>query len=293
MPTSSIDTATTTTSTVQRVLPLALVAVLAAASACGPEGANDTAGQAEQLEQPDRLQQLFDGTLPVIDLTHALSTEGPHWPSAAGNPFTYEVRSAHDSGATSMGAYSTPEHHGTHIDAPIHSADGQPSVDQLEAGDLFGPIALIDVAAKCAADADYQLSRDDILAWETDHGPLPRGAVVLMYTGWSEKWTDFDAYKNQDEEGSMHFPGFSADASRFLVEERDIRGIGIDTLSVDAANAGGFPAHGIVNGSGAYHLENVANLHLVPESGAYLIVAPIKIKGGSGGQVRLFAVTPE
>lgn len=267
---------------VQRVLAAMTVLVVA----CGaPQDLATETG-------PDRLQQLFDGDIQVIDLTHALSTEGPHWPSASGNPFVYEVRSAHDSGATSMGAYSTPEHHGTHIDAPIHSADGQPSVDQLEAGDLFGPIALIDVAEQCETNADYQLSRDDLLAWETAHGPLPAGAVVLMYTGWSQKWSDFDAYKNQDEEGRMHFPGFSEEAAQFLVDERDIRGIGVDTLSVDAAVAG-FGAHRTANGNGKYHLENVANLHLVPQSGAYLIVAPIKIEGGSGGQVRLFAVVPE
>jgi len=283
----------TRTALAVHLLAPGVIAVLALASGCGAAQQPDAATPAEPLEQPDRLERLFDGSLPVIDLTHELSPEGPHWPSASGNPFVYEVRSSHDSGATSMGAYSTPEHHGTHIDAPIHSADGQPSVDQLEAADLFGPIALIDVAAQCAADADYQLSRDDILAWEAAHGPLPQGAVVLMYTGWSQKWTDFEAYKNQDEDDRMHFPGFSEDAARFLVEERDIRGIGVDTLSVDAANAGGFPAHGIVNGSGKYHLENVADLHLVPQSGAYLIVAPIKIAGGSGGQVRLFAVIPD
>jgi kynurenine formamidase len=269
-----------------RLVQLVLAAMVILVAACGAP--QDRATETE----PDRLQQLFDGAIQVIDLTHALSSEGPHWPSASGNPFVYEVRSAHDSGATSMGAYSTPEHHGTHIDAPIHSADGQPSVDQLEAGDLFGPIALIDVAEQCAADADYQLSRDDILAWETAHGALPAGAVVLMYTGWSQKWSDFDAYKNQDAEGRMHFPGFSEEAARFLIDERDIRGIGVDTLSADAAVAG-FGTHRTINGSGKYQLENVANLHLVPQSGAYLIVAPIKIEGGSGGQVRLFAVNPE
>ena len=116
--------------------------------------------------------------------------------------------------------------------------------------------------------------------------------MVLMYTGWSRKWSDYDAYKNQDEDGRMHFPGFSEEAATFLVEEREINGIGIDNLSVDAAAGPGFPAHGIVNGAGKFHLENVANVHLLPPSGAYLIVAPIKIEGGSGGQVRIFAVVP-
>ena len=133
-----------------------------------------------------------------------------------------------------MGAYSTPEHHGTHLDAPIHAAEDQPSVDQLTAADLFGPAAVIDVAAQCQADPDYRLTKDDLLAWEAQHGNLPDGAIVLMYTGWSKKWSDYEAYKNQDAEGRMHFPGFSEEAARFLIDERQIKGIGIDNLSVDA-----------------------------------------------------------
>lgn len=245
----------------------------------------------ESGAQPDRLEQLFSGRLRVIDLTHALNMTGPHWPSASGNPFKHEILRAQPSGKAAMASYSTPEHHGTHLDAPIHSADGQPTVDELTAMDLFGPAAVIDVADKCAADPDYQLTVEDLLAWEQEYGELPLGAIVLMYTGWSRKWEDFDAYKNQDSDGQMHFPGFSQQAGEFLVNERVIRGIGIDTLSVDAA-AGGFGTHGTVNGAGKFHLENVADLHLVPETGAYLIVAPIKIEGGSGGQVRIFAVLP-
>ena len=242
--------------------------------------------------EEDRLSQLFSGDMTVIDLTHALNATSPYWPSGRGNPFKHDTLSAHPSGAPSMAAYSTPEHHGTHLDAPIHSAAGQPSVDQLTAADLFGPAVVVDVSAASAADPDYTMTRQDLLDWEEQHGRIPDGAVVLMYTGWSRKWSDYDAYKNQDEDGRMHFPGFSEEAARFLVEEREINGIGIDNLSVDAAVGPGFPAHGIVNGAGKFHLENVANVHLLPPSGAYLIVAPIKIEGGSGGQVRIFAVVP-
>ena len=113
-----------------------------------------------------------------------------------------------------------------------------------------------------------------------------------MRSGWAQRWTQGDAYYNQDGDGRLHFPGFGEDAARFLVDERDIAGIGVDTGSVDPGNARGFPAHGVVNGSGRYHLENLADLSGLPESGAYLIVAPIKIEGGSGGQVRVFAVVP-
>ena len=121
---------------------------------------------------------------------------------------------------------------------------------------------------------------------------MTEDAIVLMYTGWSQKWPDYDAYKNQDEDGRMHFPGFSQEAAKFLVEQREINGIRIDNLSVDAAAARGLSAHSTVNGAGKFHLKNVANVHLLPPSGAYLIVAPIKIEGGSGGQVRIFAVVP-
>ncbi len=178
------------------------------------------------------------------------------------------------------------------MDAPIHSADGQATVDQLKAADLFGPAAVIDVSAKCETDNDYLLSKADLLEWEEKNGRLPSGAIVLMYTGWSKKWTDYEAYKNQDEEGRMHFPGFSAEAANFLVMERNIRGIGIDNFSIDYGLSRDFAVHKIFNGAGKYHLENVANVHLLPATGAFLIVAPIKIDGGSGGQVRIFAVVP-
>lgn len=236
------------------------------------------------------LEQLFSGELEVVDMTHALSPDSVYWPSSSGNPFEYEARATQPSGAVSMGAYSTPEHHGTHLDAPIHGGDNLPTVDVLTAADLFGPAVVVDVSTQAAANPDYELTRDDVIAWEAANGTLPEGAIVLMYSGWSEKYGDPDAYRNQDDQGRMHFPGFSEDAARFLVEERDIRGIGVDTLSVDPGAARGFPAHSVVNGNGKFHLENVANVHLLPAAGAYLIVAPIKIEGGSGGQVRIFAV---
>lgn len=240
----------------------------------------------------DRLEQLFAGELEVVDLTHALSATSPFWPSSGGNPFRHDTLRAHESGAPAMAAYSTPEHHGTHLDAPIHSADGQLSVDRLTPDDLFGPAAVIDVSEASAANPDYLLSMDDLAAWEAEHGRLPAGAVVLMYTGWSLKYADNDAYQSQAADGTLHFPGFSPEVARFLVSERDIIGIGIDDMSVDPGMSRNFPVHGIVNGAGKFHLENVANLHLLPAAGVYVIVAPIKIEGGSGGQVRIFAVVP-
>jgi len=241
---------------------------------------------------PDRFDSLFSGDLEVIDLTYGLNNKSPFWPGPETSPFEYDTLAAHESGSPSMGAYNTPEHFSTHIDAPIHFSDKKKSVDQLTSADLFGPAAVINVEGKCNNDPDYLLSIEDLQKWEDENGMLPQGAIVLMLTGWGTKWNDVDAFRNQDDEGKMHFPGFSEELAKVLIEERNIRGIGIDNFSVDAATSQGFPVHHVVNGAGKYHLENVANLENVPASGAYLIVAPIKLEGGSGGQVRIFAVVP-
>ena len=124
------------------------------------------------------------------------------------------------------------------------------------------------------------------------HGPLPQGAIILASTGWGKRWNDYTRYKNADERGNLHFPGYAFEAAEFLIRERKIRGLGIDTLSVDHGPSEDFKVHVISHGAGKYHLENVANLDKLPPKGAYLIVAPIKIEGGSGGQARIFAMIP-
>lgn len=243
--------------------------------------------------ESDRFAKLFNGEMKIIDLTHSLSESSPYWPNGNNeNPFTYNIISAQPSGASALGAYQTAEHNGTHMDAPIHFADNTATVDEILPTDLFAPLVVIDVHEKCATNADYGLTVQDIKDWETKYGALPVGAVVIMSTGWSKKWNDVTDYQNLDENGKMHFPGFTEASNEFLVNERSIKGIGIDNLSVDPGAANGFPAHLVTNGAGKWHLENVANTHLLPENGAYVIAAPIKIKGGSGGQVRIFAIIP-
>lgn len=238
------------------------------------------------------LRDLFEDSVTVVDLTHPVSGNAPFWPGPAESPFVHDTLSAHEDGAPSMAAYAVPEHFGTHFDAPVHGGMGLASVDRVPLAELFGAAVVIDVSRQSEADPDYALTRADIESWETEYGPIPTGAIVLMRSGWAERWARGDAYYNRDAAGRLHFPGFGEDAADFLVSERDVAGIGVDTGSVDPGNATGFPVHGIVNGSGGYHLENLANLGALPESGAYLVVAPIKIEGGSGGQVRVFAVIP-
>lgn len=191
-----------------------------------------------------------------------------------------------------MAAYYAPEHFGTHFDAPIHGTMGLPSVDAISPTDLFGPAVVVDVTAQAAGNEDYAVTAADLLAWEAAHGPIPAGAIVLMRSGWATRWTQGDRYYNQGDDGRLHFPGFAVDAARMLIDQRDIAGIGVDTGSADPGNAQGYPVHGIINGAGRFQLENLDDLRALPEAGAYLIVAPIKIQGGSGGQVRVFAVVP-
>lgn len=265
-----------------RKLRIPFVLTLAAAACGGTEPPDESA----------TLARLFADSVTVVDLTHAVSADAPYWPGPDRSPFTHDTLRAHPDGRPAMAAYAVPEHFGTHLDAPVHSAAGQASVDELPPSRLLGPAVVIDVTGAVAADSDYAVTADDLRSWEAAHGTIPPGAIVLARTGWARLWEDGSAYYARDATGTLHFPGFGEDAARFLVDERDVAGIGIDSGSVDPGNARGFPVHGIVNGSGAFHLENVADMGALPEAGAYLIVAPVKIAGGSGGQVRIFAVVP-
>lgn len=255
-------------------------------------GAVLSLGACATSDREDGLARLFSDELTVVDLTHAISADAPFWPGPAASPFVHDTLSAHADGAPSMAAYAMPEHFGTHLDAPVHGAEGQPSVDRIPTAQLFGPAVVIDVTAEVGSDPDFAVPMSSIRDWESRHSLIPPGAIVLARTGWSSRWEDGDAYYAVGSDDRLHFPGFSPEAATLLTVERDIAGIGIDSGSVDPGSADGFPVHGIVNGSGAFHLENITNLDALPESGAYLIVAPVKIEGGSGGQVRVFAVLP-
>jgi len=150
---------------------------------------------------------------------------------------------------------------------------------------------VIDVREEGAADADYQLLDKRIDEWEERYGQIPEGAIALLRTGWASRWPDVLRYRNQDAEGKMHFPGFSVEAVERLIE-RKVGGIGCDTMSVDHGASEQFAVHRLALGAGLYHLENLSDLSDLPEAGAYLVVAPIKLEGGSGGPVRVFALLP-
>jgi len=156
---------------------------------------------------------------------------------------------------------------------------------------LFGPAVVMDVRTESSKDADYQLSAARIEEWEKRHGRIPEGAIVLLRTGWASRWPDAQKYRNPDTQGKMHFPGFSAEAARVLIGRR-VSGLGCDTLSVDYGASNDYAVHHLALGAGLYHLENLADLSELPETGSFLVVAPIKLEGGSGGPVRVFAILP-
>ena len=232
----------------------------------------------------------------LVDLTYALDEHNVFWPS--NKPFTWEKsswgRSAQGYWYTS-GEFAMSEHGGTHIDAPIHFAEGKQTVDEIPLQRLIAPAVVIDVRAAVADNRDYRLSRQDLETWETRHGPIQRGALVMMLTGWGQGWPDKSRYLGSatpSDPTTLHFPGFSKEAAEFLVNERHIEGIGIDTPSIDYGPSQDFIVHRIINGANCYGLENVANLEKVPPKGAIVMALPIKIKGGTGGPVRIIAILP-
>lgn len=232
----------------------------------------------------------------LVDLTHAFDETTQVWPN--NRPFHRDsmVRSeAKPQDWYATGQVDLSEHAGTHMDAPIHFAQGQAAIDAIPIERLMGPAVVIDVRDAAAHDRDYRLSPADLHRWEAGHGKIPTGAIVLMLTGWSAGWKDRERYFGSAAPNvvtSLHFPGFSKEAAEFLIAERHIHGVGIDTPSIDHGPSQDFPVHRILGAAGLYGLENVAQLDQVPASGATLVALPMKIAGGTGAPVRIIAILP-
>lgn len=232
----------------------------------------------------------------VVDLSYTFGPETIYWPTA--EPFTRQPVSY---GRTPQGYWYAAnniclaEHGGTHMDAPIHFAEGKPTADLVPLASCIGPAAVIDVRQQAAVDRDYRLSVADLTAWEGRNGRIPSGAVVIMWSGWGAYWPDKARYLGTAMRGdisNLHFPGFSKEAAEFLVHERDIAAIAVDTASIDYGQSTDFIVHQIVNGANKPGFENLANLDRLPASGATLIALPMKIEGGSGGPARIIALLP-
>ncbi|TAK09414.1 cyclase family protein [bacterium] len=232
----------------------------------------------------------------LIDMTYPFAEETLHWPTA--KPFQLEKV---NEGMTPQGYwyssynYSASEHVGTHLDAPFHFAQGKWTTDQIPLERTIGPGVVIDVRRKAEANRDYQLQVVDIRTWERRYSKIPRGAIVLMYSGWGKFWGDRKRYFGTDQEGdvtNLRFPGFSKDAVEFLLKERKINAVGTDTPSIDYGPSRDFIVHQILGGTNTPIFENVANLDRLPPKGATIFAIPMKIKGGSGAPLRIFALLP-
>jgi len=235
-------------------------------------------------------------TAPLVDLTYPFGKDTIYWPTA--QSFALEVVHHGETPGHfwyEANNFSAAEHGGTHMDAPAHFAAGKATADQVPLAAGIGPLVRVDVSAAAARDPDYRLSVADIAAWEKAHGRIPRGAIVVMYSGWGARWPDKQRYLGTAAAGdvaNLHFPGFSKEAAEFLVRERDIKAIGVDTPSLDHGPSRDFIVHRIVNGADKPGFENLANLDRVPATGATLIALPMPIAGGSGGPLRAIAVLP-
>ncbi len=225
----------------------------------------------------------------IVDLTHVLDEKTPYWPGTRYFRFeAWDLARFEEVGAFSR-AYRVPEHYGTHVDAPIHFAEGQATVDAVPVERFVGPAVVFDIRAKAAADPDAMLTAEDVDAWEAIHGRVPAGAIALLLTGWGSRWEDPEAYRNFDAAGRLRFPSYGIDAARRLLVDRGCRGLGVDLLSVDRGSDGEFPVHRLGCGMGCWFAENLANLERLPPTGALAVIAPIPLRGGSGAQVRALA----
>ncbi len=232
----------------------------------------------------------------LVDLSHEYGENTLYWPTSP-TDFEKETLAYGSETGYFYSAYSvcTPEHGGTHLDAPIHFAEQGLTTDELPLSNLIAPAFVIDVTEQAAADRDYRLSATDIATFETANGPIPEGSIVLARTGWDRFWPDAKTYLGDDTPGDaskLSFPGFGADAVRLLAEERGAAMIGIDTASIDYGKSQDFMAHRVGAAQNVANLENLTNLQDLPPTGAFVMALPMKIEGGSGGPVRVVALVP-
>jgi kynurenine formamidase len=232
----------------------------------------------------------------VVDLSHSFGPSTIYWPTA--EPFKLQ-RVAY--GRTPAGYWyvanniSMAEHGGTHMDAPIHFAEGHISAEQVPLRNCIGPAAVIDVRAVAAKDRDYRMTLDDVHAWERKHGRLPAGAIIIMNSGWSARWPDKLKYLGTDKPmdvANLHFPGFSKEVVEFLLSQRDIAALAVDTASIDYGQSKDFIVHQVLMGRDRPAFENVANVDKLPPKGATFVALPLKIEQGSGSPTRIIAILP-
>ena len=225
----------------------------------------------------------------VVDLTHTMSPDFPTFMGKPGIEMQREFEFKKD--RFNLFWWHVIEHAGTHLDAPIHFSEAGLSADKLPVEQLVVPLAVVNVVYQAEQEADYQLSREDLARWEAKHGRLPAGCCVALHSGWGElAIADPARFVGRDVNGTFHFPGFGPEAAAWLLKERQVAGIAVDTMSLDNGPSRDFKTHQLWLPSGRWGLENVANLDKVPEAGATLVVGASKVKDATGGLARVIAL---
>jgi kynurenine formamidase len=231
----------------------------------------------------------------VVDLSYVYDQNTLYWPNAEGFRHRKDGWALNDAGWWyAAGEFTSAEHGGTHLDSPVHFAEGMRSVDEIPVASLIGPAAVIDVSAEAAADRDYRATPADVLAWEEEHGAIAPDTIVVFRTGWGERWPDALRYLGDDTPGdttNLRFPGLAAATAELLVE-RGVAGVGIDTASLDHGPSTDFLVHRILNAANIYGIENLAHAEVLPATGATLIALPLRVAEGSGSPARVIAVLP-
>jgi kynurenine formamidase len=234
----------------------------------------------------------------IVDMTHSFDADTIYWPTESGFQLEVGFEGLTEGGYYyASNTYAAADHGGTHLDAPKHFAEGRNAADEVPLRRLLGPACVIDVAAAAAEDSDYLLSVADIEAWETTHGRIQAGCIVLLNTGYASFWPDREQYMGTallGEAGvaNLHFPGFS-EASAIMLADRGVAAVGIDTPSIDHGQSTDFLVHRYLYERNIPGFENVANLDALPPSGAYIIALPMKIANGSGAPLRIIGLVPE
>ena len=272
-----------------------VLGILTAAGCQAPSGGLSSATHTGGA--PD-IASVFDGSHGTwVDLTHAFSEASIFWPTDSRGFALEQLAYGPTDGGWFYASYrySGAEHGGTHLDAPIHFAEGRHTNDEIPLSNLVGPAAVVDVSDR--AHRDYLVSVEDLVAWETKHGRIPKGAILVVRTGWDARYHDRASYLGTNRTGpeavaELHFPGLAPEAAQWLVANRSIDAFGIDTASVDDGQSANFRTHVILYKENIPGFENLANLSELPPVRSFVVALPMKIKGGSGGPLRIVAYVP-
>ena len=228
----------------------------------------------------------------VVDMTHTLTHYIPYPPILDIHPFQMIPIATVKKDGSAANRWVVHEHIGTQIDSPAHFIADGITIDQMPVRNFIAPLAIIDISARAKTDPDTQVTIADIKNWEHKYGRLPKGAAVFMYSGWDTRMTSLKAFRNMDDKGVMHIPGIAASTAKFLIDERDVVGLGVDTFSIDVGKSKDFPTHKTWLGARKWNVEMVANMRKVPAAGATVFVGAPKVVGATGGLTRVIATFP-